>query len=467
MSRPISYTSAVTFIPSSYVSAGTYTFTHGAITNAYTDADSTTYNQMTLAKNRNNTRQSQMYYIFDTSAVSDIPSNATIDSVTANVKYYISSTNYVTAVSIRLYAGTTAKGTAITTRPTSATKYAITAGNWSLSELENARLYVSATHSASNTNAYLYFYGADLTVNYSVNGTEYEVTINNSTTVTTEPIGTTYIFEGGEQEVKLNTTDISNITITDNGNTVNFTPEYEPITASTTLVPNNYSAQSQSYTISGNNGYNSTANTTNYVRLRSSSTNQYYTYYFFNTSIIPDECEITSISCQIRGRAENGTGETYIGYAQLMGETSPKGAEVVISSQTESAVISLISGTNWTSSDAKNIKLRLRHPFGGSNRYVDFYGASLTINYSMPGTGGTIIYYTYTISNISTDHVISISEKSSSTGISIKDVTWKNVTAVYKKVNGSWGSPLSNPKEAFTDSVYKKPDGTLYIKKNQ
>ena len=89
MSRPISYTSAVTFIPNGYENVGSYAFTSQTIANAYTDADSTTSNRMTLARTNNSTRTSQLYYNFDTSALSQIPSTATITSVAANVKYYV------------------------------------------------------------------------------------------------------------------------------------------------------------------------------------------------------------------------------------------------------------------------------------------------------------------------------------------------------------------------------------------
>ena len=218
MSRPISYTSAVTLTPTGYTNVGSYAFTSQTIANAYTDADSTTSNRMTLARSSNSTRQSQLYYNFETSLFSEIPSYATINSVVANVKYYINSTTAVTAVSIQLHSNTTAKGSAITERPTTGTKYALTTGNWTLSELQNARLYVSATHNASSNNGYLYFYGADLTVNYAVNGTEYEVSFTNtSPDATTDPNTTQYVFQGESQVIKVYTDYYNDLTFQDNG----------------------------------------------------------------------------------------------------------------------------------------------------------------------------------------------------------------------------------------------------------
>lgn len=108
-----------------------------------------------------------MYLEFDKTSINSIPSDATINSVTANVRYYVNNTTYVSAVSIQLYTNTSAKGDAVTNRPTTSTKYAITPGSWTLNELKNVRLYISATHNASTSSGYLYLYGADVTIDYT------------------------------------------------------------------------------------------------------------------------------------------------------------------------------------------------------------------------------------------------------------------------------------------------------------
>jgi len=164
---------SITLIPNGYTHTGSYNFTLSTntsrqISNAYHNADNTSSSaRLQLASNRNSTRTSTMYLEFDKSALENIPSNAVINSVTANVRYYVNNTTYVSAVSIQLHANTTAKGSAVTTRPTTSTKYAITAGSWTLSELDNIRLYISATHNASTSTGYLYLYGADVTINYT------------------------------------------------------------------------------------------------------------------------------------------------------------------------------------------------------------------------------------------------------------------------------------------------------------
>lgn len=164
---------SVTIIPNGYTHTGSYNFTLSTnasrqISNAYHNADNTSSSaRLQLASNRNSTRTSTMYLEFDKSAFDNIPSNATINSVTANVRYYVNNTTYVSALSIQLHANTTAKGYAETTRSTTSAKYSITAGTWTLAELKTARLYISATHNASTSAAYVYLYGADITVNYT------------------------------------------------------------------------------------------------------------------------------------------------------------------------------------------------------------------------------------------------------------------------------------------------------------
>lgn len=186
---------STTVIPNSYTHTGSYNFTLSTntsrqISNAYHNADNTSSSaRLQLASSRSATRTSTMYLEFDKTSINSIPSGATIGTITANVRYYVSSTTYVSAVSIQLYADTTAKGTAVTNRPTTSTKYSITPGTWTLNELKNVRLYISATHNLSTSTGYLYLYGADVTINYTepVTGTNVRVK-SNGTWVTAKKV---------------------------------------------------------------------------------------------------------------------------------------------------------------------------------------------------------------------------------------------------------------------------------------
>lgn len=145
-----------------------YIFTASNMTNAYTDSNSSTYGTLKLTASSNGTRTSVGWLGVNLSDLDSIPNNATVNSITAYIKYYVSSTSYVTAVSIQLFSENTSKGSALTTRPRSATRYQFsTPGTWTLEELKDLRIGVSATHSKSKSDAWLYICGADIVVNYT------------------------------------------------------------------------------------------------------------------------------------------------------------------------------------------------------------------------------------------------------------------------------------------------------------
>ena len=164
---------STTVIPNGYTNTGSYSFTLSTntarkISNAYNNADNTSSSaRLQLSGSTGSQRVSAMYLEFDKTAINGIPADATIGTTTANVWYYVNNTTYVSAITFQLYANTTAKGSAVTNRPTTSTKYSITPGTWTLAELKTVRLYLAATHNKSTSAAYVYLYGADVTINYT------------------------------------------------------------------------------------------------------------------------------------------------------------------------------------------------------------------------------------------------------------------------------------------------------------
>jgi hypothetical protein len=176
MSRPINITDSVVLTPvlfddTNSVYAGVNT--SYPIANGYTDSSSTTYSQFNITTGSGAT--TYIYYNFDTS---DIPNGATINSVTCSAKTYINTTNSsrITTRQIQLCTGTTAKGSAGTIS-NSTSAMTITAGSWTLAELRNAKIRMHVVRGTSNTTStyYVRFYGATLTINYSISGTAYTV----------------------------------------------------------------------------------------------------------------------------------------------------------------------------------------------------------------------------------------------------------------------------------------------------
>ena len=119
MSRVVDISDSLTLHPSGYSSANSsYSSISSSypISNGYDAASSSNYAYITC--HTGSRAESHISYTFN---VSDIPEGATIDSVTCSAKTRVSSTNYLTASTIQLYAGSTAKGSATSAASTSAT----------------------------------------------------------------------------------------------------------------------------------------------------------------------------------------------------------------------------------------------------------------------------------------------------------------------------------------------------------
>lgn len=162
--------------PTSYSSDHSY-YSISNVTNGQTIAYSTNYATINLT--RGSGAITYFYYLFDTSS---IPADATINSVSCECKCYISQTSssYITTRQVRLFSGTTAKGSASTVAK-STTAFNMSCGTWTRSELNDTRIRVYAVRASQNTttNYYFRFYGATLTIDYTeATGTNVRVKVN-------------------------------------------------------------------------------------------------------------------------------------------------------------------------------------------------------------------------------------------------------------------------------------------------
>ena len=134
------------------------------LTQGETDSSSTNYATINLT--RGSGAETSIYYNFSL----DIPTGATINSVECTAKCYISSTqsNRITTREVRLYSGSTAKGSAHTVS-NSTSEFEVTAGTWTAAELNNAKIRIHAIRGTNSitTNYYFRFYGATITVDYT------------------------------------------------------------------------------------------------------------------------------------------------------------------------------------------------------------------------------------------------------------------------------------------------------------
>lgn len=425
MSRTTTYTNAVTFTPVSSGAGNNYAFTTtttaaSAITQAYSDSNSTTAARLQVPSTYAS-RIYDAYFYFDSELISEIPNDAIINSVTGKVKYKLSSTNTgrIASVSAQLYSNTTAKGSPITARSTTTTAYTLTAGTWTRSELDNMRLYIAAQRGTNTSNsAYLYLYGADVTVNYSVNGIEYEVSfVNQSSDVTTDPSTTQYVFQGGTQTISFyGIDDISDVTIKDNNTDITSSLVYVAPSNNTASV-DSIDGVTYGFSTSGT-GYISTnkgqASSVAMCRLNITATSEcVLKLYVINYAEATYDYGIigkldTSLS------TATGTSDSsnwyWAGSASSMNVNTEQLVEFNIS-----------SGSHYI-----DIKYR-------KDNYTDSNNDALWFRYELePGT--TQEKYLYAISNISSDHVISIDDATGGTYYNI------NVSSTY---TGATVSPSS------------------------
>ena len=152
----------------------------------------------------------------------NIPTAATIESVSCLVKIRCSNSNGMTSAVFQLYAGDTAKGSEVDfNNNTSTTPRSMpNVGTWTPSELNSARLRITARLGSGNR--YVYFYGADLTVTYSYNEVQYQVTVSSQST-TSAGISVQNEWNAEGTDVVVSVTNVSNILrlgVMDNGTNV-------------------------------------------------------------------------------------------------------------------------------------------------------------------------------------------------------------------------------------------------------
>ena len=158
-------------MPSVKLTASNYTGLTGAsvsssypMTRAYEDStDTSDYARLSVSTSTTG----HVFLLYDTS---DIPANATITSITANARLRISSSSRVTNRKCQLYSGTTAKGNSVGFSSTASGGSVVspTAGSWTRAELDDLRMYIEGTGSSSNQSKYIYIYGTDITIEYTV-----------------------------------------------------------------------------------------------------------------------------------------------------------------------------------------------------------------------------------------------------------------------------------------------------------
>ena len=411
MSKQVDIQDSITIHPSGYDSShSSYSSVSSSypISNGYDSSSSTNYAYITCTTGSR--AESHISYTFN---VSGVPETATIDSVACTVKSRVSSTNYLTASTIQLYAGSTAKGSSTSAASTTATARTISStGSWTRSELNNIQVRLTGTRGTSNTTraAYLYFYGADLTINYSVNGTAYTVTATSTVSGITPSPATQDIMTGETAVVRIDGASLVGLEITDNGTDITNelvqheivpggTLEKYPESVTTTSIQSGSSYAQYAVGHSAEDPYSSSNN-----MYASQSTTGYATY-SFDFSDIPENATITNVEITVNGHRENSTiDSTHVSRVQAYSGSTEKGEYYDFPSTSNSTATMPDVGT-WTRAELQDAKLR--HSVGYYGGLL--CGATWKVTYTVPGSGNDY-YWTYTIESIAADHTILIEE---------------------------------------------------------
>ena len=433
MAKQVTINDSKSFIPSGYsdltslTTSTTYPITYG-----YADTSSTTYAQFSLS----NGSTGYLYYTFN---IDGIPSNATITSIAGQVKVRVSSTSRVTNTVCQLYAGTTAKGSNVTFASTS-TSNVVTLSpgtSWVVSELSNLRLRIGGTGSGGNQTRAIYFYGASITINYSVSGTAYEITsISNTDLVESiDPEGTTDVMSGDDYSLKIYADTFGDFIVEDNGVDVTNQLVQKEITDTGGTIDavalSNYDTEFSSngaqFYASGSNtgpvngvlaiGYTAESpnpNTPtgtgvgNYMYVKDSSGGGSATgslVFNFDFSSIPENAIIESVSISAYGCQESDSSSSDTDVCKLGAYSGSilKGSEQDIT-RTSNGITTMSNVGTWTRQELQNAKLKFT---------VGYYGGRLggitwSVTYSIPST--TQYYWEYTLTNVSADHTIYVTE---------------------------------------------------------
>ena len=431
------------------LTASTYSVTGTVVVNQNEDSlYEDTSNSSNPARITHTTSDTSSYYLYLKGFnFSSIPSDAEVSSFTIRVKGYESGLSTNTSYAPRLYNNTTTiTGASAASSNFGANTSTITVpytGTWGTLKNYGSDLGIRLVirRSSRRTQGYLYIYGAEIEVTYTV-PVYHDVVVTNNTSATVSPTGTTTLLEGEDFTVSTNT--LSDITITDNGTDV--TSQFEqahggtvsatPGASFTTGFSSSSGAFYQNsstvstgwleYAIghSAESPY-STSNTSNtYVKPEGSTG---WINYHFDFSDIPTSATINSVSVKVYGGRENATVDsTHVARFQCYSGSTAKGTIQNFTSTNNGSVTVSDVGT-WTASELHDAQLRFELGYYGGR----MLGITWTVTYTVSG-------YVYTIS-VTADHAIVFNESSAQPELYVKrNGSWVKIATAYKKVNGSW-----------------------------
>ena len=425
----------IRLIPSTYYLSNSSYLSVSNASNMYNNTDNDTYSTTT-----NSQTGTSSYYIYLRGFnFDDIPDAAVVSSF--SVKFKARESGVSTSSSYRPYMcnnTTTITGTcsAVSTTATVQTFSDVTA-DWETIKGygSNFGIRFNCRRSSRNTTSYMYLYGAEIEVEYTIPDPR-TITTTLTGDGTISPSGTNTYYDGDEIELVITPTNTSDaVTATRDGvditdQLVAHGPETSisaaPADVSTSGIQSGSSYAS--YAVGHTAESPSSSGTSSNMYASSSSTG--YAEYTFDLSSIPSGAIIESVTATCYGHRESSTvSSTYVSKVGIYESGTLKSDETEFPSTSNSTII-------VTSNDVSSTNITVRHTVGYYGGLV--LGITLTVEYSTGGS--TIDHYTYTFT-VSGDVTIAVviggSGETSKFYVKI-GTAYYEVETGYQKVNGTY-----------------------------
>lgn len=409
-----------------YLSSSSYLSVSNA-SNMYANTSSETYATVT-----NSRASTTSYYIYLRGFDFDsIPEGAMVSGFTVRLKARESGVSTSTSYKPYLANGTSAINGSCDAITTTAVTHEFTgvSADWDtiVGYGNNFGIRINCRRASRNTTSYMYIYGAEIEVTYTL-PVYHSVTVSNSSSATVT-VSDANPLEGTDVEVRAST--VSGITIKDNG--VDVTSQFTQ-----------RSETAESYSVVNVGDYGFTLN---------SSTG----YYVSNNKGISKSAAVARVDFHVPVAATITF--TYINYAEQGYDFGVFGnIDVALSDDyyaagysgatiTDSSYKRACNTSTYNSSSAQTLTYDMSagdHSIwvkyskdDASDSNNDTLQFKVAITLDEPFTPGT--YYGYDINDIAADHVIVVTASSSGPVFYVKQgSTWVAVTKVYRKANGAW-----------------------------
>ena len=425
----------IRLVPSTYALSSTSYLSVSNAANMYANTDSESY--ATVTNSRASTTSYYIYlrgFNFD-----DIPAAAVVIGFTVRLKARESGVSTSSSYKPYLANGTTAINGSCSAITTTASVHEFTgvSADWETIKGygNNFGIRINCRRASRNTTGYMYIYGAEIEVTYTVPDPR-TITTTLQGDGTISPSGAQTYYDGDEYELTITPTDKTEpVTVTRDGTDVTADLVAHGLGSTDTVTASDY----DTYDIQSGSSYAGycVGHTAESPSSSGSSSNMYaedtgYAEYSFDFSGIPAGATIEDIEVRCYGHRENATIDSSHVSQCVLYRGSTAISEAVNFPSTSNSIITIKPTTMPTRSQLDSVTLR--HNVGYYGGLV--LGISFEVTYS---TGSGIDHYTYAFT-VSGNTAIAVVIGSAETDtLYAKDgAAWVEVAEAYVKANGVW-----------------------------